>query len=362
MSHRPRILFLYTEIAPYFLACVDQLARDHGLEVHVVRWPVNKEAPFDMGELPGVVLHERPSLDDAALARLATELAPAAVFTSGWVDKGYLMVCRTLHARGVPTVMCSDTAWRGDARQVAAALAARFWLRRTFSHAWVTGEAQAEYAQKLGFAPGRIATGFYSADVPRFAPLAEQFQAAKAARFPHRFLCVARYIPTKGQQYLCDAFAELCRAGDAGDWELWIAGTGELHAQVKNSRSGKHERIKHLGFVQVDAMPAVMAQCGVFVLPSTYEPWGVVVHEHACAGFPLLLSSAVGAAERFLVEGENGHRFIAGDKGTLKNMMRMMMLSTDDELRSMGRRSAELGRSWDPSKWASTAVELIART
>ena len=48
--------------------------------------------------------------------------------------------------------------------------------------------------------------------------------------------------------------------------------------------------------------------------------------------------------------------------GTLKNMMRMMMLSTDDELRSMGRRSAELGRNWDASKWASTAVELIART
>lgn len=361
MSDRPRILFLYTEIAPYFLACVDQLVHDHGMDVHVVRWPVNKEAPFDMGAHPGVVLHDRSSLDDAALAQLANNLAPRAVFTSGWVDKGYLKVCRSMQAQGIPTVMCSDTAWRGDARQVTATLAARFWLHRTFSHAWVTGEAQGEYARKLGFAPGRIAKGFYSADVARFAPLADQFAPLKAARFPHRFLCVARYIPTKGHQYLCDAFAELCRAGEAGDWELWIAGTGELNEQVRNSPSGKHGRISHLGFVQVDAMPDVMAQCGVFVLPSTYEPWGVVVHEHACAGFPLLLSSAVGAAERFLVEGENGHRFIAGDKGTLKNMMRMMMLSTDDELRAMGLRSAELGRSWDPSKWASTAMELIAR-
>ncbi len=64
MSDRPRILFLYTEIAPYFLACAYQLAKDHGLEVHVVRWPVNKEAPFDMDRHPGVVLHDRRSLDD----------------------------------------------------------------------------------------------------------------------------------------------------------------------------------------------------------------------------------------------------------------------------------------------------------
>ncbi len=361
MNPSPRVLFLYTEIAPYFLACVDQLVRYHGMEVHVVRWPVNKEAPFDMNAHPGVILHDRGSLDDSALAKLAAELAPRAVFTSGWVDKGYLKVCRALRATGVPSVMCSDTAWRGDARQVAATLAARFWLHRTFSHAWVTGEAQAEYARKLGFEPTSIAKGFYSADVPRFAPLADQFAAGKAARFPHRFLCVARYIPTKGHQVLCDAFADLCRAGEAGDWELWIAGTGELVEQVRNSPSGRHERIRHLGFVQVDAMAEVLAQCGVFVLPSTYEPWGVVVHEHACAGFPLLLSSAVGAAERFLVDGENGHRFVAGDKGTLKNMMRMMMLSTDDELRAMGRRSAELGRYWDPVKWATTATDLIGR-
>ena len=97
------------------------------------------------------------------------------------------------------------------------------------------------------------------------------------------------------------------------------------------------------------------------MLPSFYEPWGVVVHEHACAGMPLLLSSAVGAGERFLVEASNGYRFISGDKASLKTMLRMFILSSDDELRGMGKKSAELGNAWNPSAWARTAIDLIQR-
>ena len=313
-----RFLFLYTELAPYVLACLKALVEKHDVEVHLVRWPVNAEAPFELDFPVRFKVYERGAVDDESLVRLVQALKPDIAFASGWVDKGYLAACRELRKQGKPTVMCSDTAWRGDVRQVAAAIAARFWIKGTFSHAWVTGEAQANYAGKLGFAEEAVRTGFYSADVDRFAPLAARFAALKAERYPHRLLCVARYIPTKGHQYLCDAFADLCATGEAADWELWIAGTGELHDEVRNSPSGRHERIKHLGFVQPEGMPEILAQCGVFVLPSTYEPWGVVVQEHACAGFPLLLSHAVGAAERFLVEGKNGHGFTAGDKASLK--------------------------------------------
>lgn len=349
------LLFLYTELAPYFLACLEALVREHDVQVHLVHWPVNKEAPFDLRFADRITVHEREALDDAALLALVGRIDPDITFASGWVDKGYLRACRAARAKGRTTVMCSDTAWRGSVRQLAAVITARFWIHRVFSHAWVTGEAQASYARKLGFAHERVRTGFYSADVARFVPLAARY-ADPSAVFPHRFLCVARYIPTKGHQYLCDAFAELCNAGEAGDWELWIAGTGELVEQVRNSASGRHPRIKHLGFVQAEAMSEVMRQCGVFVLPSTYEPWGVVVHEHAAAGFPLVLSSAVGAAERFLEDGRNGHRFIAGDKETLRSMLRLMVTSSDQELTGMARLSAALGARWTPTDWARNAM------
>ncbi|MDQ3099769.1 MAG: glycosyltransferase family 4 protein [Bacteroidota bacterium] len=353
-----KVLFLYTEIAPYVLACLEKLANDHPVNVHLVRWPVNKEAPFSFNA-GNIAISERDRSRNDKLIQFIDDLRPDIIFTSGWVDKTYLKIARKHRKRGIPVVLCSDTAWRGDLRQFIGILLGKFWIQHTFTNAWVTGEAQSTYARKLGFSADRIQTGFYSADTEKFTAIGQNLLDRRSGSWPHRFLCVARYISTKGHQYLCDAFAELCDEGAAKDWELWIAGTGELHQEVKDSPSGRHARIHHLGFKQAGEMEKVLEQCGVFVLPSLYEPWGVVVHEHACAGFPLLLSSAVGSSERFLIEMENGNRFVAGDKSILKTMMRMMVLSTDSDLYAMGERSAELGRSWSPRQWADTAIGFL---
>ncbi|MBK9175766.1 MAG: glycosyltransferase family 4 protein [Flavobacteriales bacterium] len=357
-ADRATVLVLYTELAPYVLACLHALVEQGALDVHLVRWPVNSEAPFQLDFQRRLTVHERASLSDAQLLELALRLRPKLVIASGWVDRGYVATCKALKRQGATTAVIIDTAWRGHWRQWANALVGRWALQRAYSHAWVTGQAQATYARRLGFKTDRIRTGFYSADTTRFLAVGQRLLSERTGFWPHRFLCVARYIPTKGQQLLCDAFAELCEADEAGDWELWLAGTGELHQQVVDSPAGRHRRIRHLGFKQPEEMETVMEQCGAFVLPSAYEPWGVVVHEFACAGFPLILSSAVGAAERFLVETENGFRFIAGDKSSLKKMLRMIVLSNDHELLGMGQRSHALGGLWSPQSWADTAMAL----
>lgn len=353
------ILVQYTELAPYTLACLNALVEASGAEVHLVRWPVNKEAPFRLAFHPRITVHERAALTPEQLVALAERIRPALAITSGWIDAGYLRAAARVKGSGGRSMMILDTAWRGHWRQWLNLARARLLLHRSFSHAWVTGGPQAAYARRLGFAQERIRTGFYTADAALFLPLGERLLKARAAAWPHRLLCVARYIPTKGQQLLCDAFADLCDAGEAGDWELWLAGTGELLEQVKASPSGGHARITHLGFKQPDEMEGIVERSGAFVLPSTYEPWGVVVHEHACAGLPLVLSSAVGAAERFLDEGGNGFRFTAGDKASLMSALRGLMRSSDEALRAMGRRSHALGSAWSPEAWARVATELL---
>ncbi|MFN3876014.1 MAG: glycosyltransferase family 4 protein [Flavobacteriales bacterium] len=354
------VLVLYTELAPYVLACIDALVEASGARVHLVRWPVNREAPFALSFHPRIAVHDRRALSDAALLDLVRAAKPSLAITSGWVDKGYLRAAAEAKRLGAASVIALDTAWRGHWRQWANALRAPFALRGAFTHAWATGAAQAAYARKLGFARDRIRTGFYSADTALFLALGERLLAARATAWPHRLLCVARYIPTKGQQLLCDAFAELCASGQAGDWELWLVGTGEMHQQVMGSPSGRHPRIRHLGFKQPGEMASIVQESGAFVLPSTYEPWGVVVHEHACAGLPLVLSSAVGAAERFLADGDNGFRFTSGDKASLMRALRGIVGADDRALLAMGRRSMELGQAWSPRQWARTAMELLA--
>ncbi len=353
----PRILVLYTEVAPYVMACLDALAARTGARIDLVRWPVNAEAPFAFGAHPGITIHDRRSFSDKELLDFAERLAPDLVMASGWVDKGYLNVCRAMRRRGIPTSMNLDTAWRGDARQWLAVVLARFWLKRTYSHIWVTGKRQALYARRLGHDPRKVLTGLYAADTAPFIAAFTAARRARAERYPHRFIHVARYIPTKGQQLLCDAFAELCDQGRAGDWELHLVGTGELYEQVRNSPSGRHPRIVHWGFVQAADIPGVLADAGVSVLPSLYEPWGVVVQEHACMGLPLLLSDAAGAGERFLEVPANGDLHRAGDKADLQRSLLRLIGVSDEELLRMGERSAQLGASWTPDQWAAMAEQ-----
>jgi glycosyltransferase involved in cell wall biosynthesis len=358
-DQRPlRILVLYTELAPYVLAGLERAVRDHGVHVDVVRWPVNSEAPFELRVADGITLHERRSFSTADLIALSDRVRPDLTLCTGWIDKGYLRVCRHLRGRGHRVVMCSDTAWRGDLRQWVATLVARFTFGRLFSHAWVTGDKQRTYALRLGFPPKHVRTGFYAADTALFLPIGERLLRSRTEVWPHRFLCVARYIPAKNHQLLCEAFAELCERNGAGDWELWCVGTGDLFEQVSTSAAGIHPRIKHWGFKQATEMAEILGQSGVFVLASNYEPWGVVVQEHACAALPLVLSDQVRARERFLEPGRNGVMFQADDKDALMNALRSMVNSTDGQLREMGERSHELGSAWGPSEWALTLVQL----
>ncbi|HRO41083.1 MAG TPA: hypothetical protein PLZ25_14330, partial [Flavobacteriales bacterium] len=112
-----KVLFLYTEISPYLVAGLRHLVAHNAVEVHLVRWPVNKEAPFSFPDLPQVTVHERTSLDLEGLRALVKGLAPDVILASGWVDNAYLRVCQDARKRGIPTVMASDTAWRGGLRQ-----------------------------------------------------------------------------------------------------------------------------------------------------------------------------------------------------------------------------------------------------
>ncbi len=357
-----RVLVLYTELAPYVLACLNAFVQRSDVRIDLVRWPVNAEAPFDLDFHPSITVHDRRDMDDAGLLTLAQQVDPDLVLASGWVDKGYLKVCRAMRSERVSTVMTFDTAWRGSFKQFVSSILGRFWVPRTYSHAWATGDRQAQYARHLGFRDKNIRKGFYAADTKAFIARNVAAQESRSTTYPHRFICVARYIPTKGQQVLCDAFAALCDEGKAGDWELHLVGVGEQWDAVRNSATGRHPRIVHRGFVQAKDMPDVLQQAGVSVLPSLYEPWGVVVQEHACMGLPLLLSDAVGAKERFLEVGVNGDAHRAGDVLDLKRSLRSVVERSDAELLAMGERSATLGAAWTPEDWAEVANELLHTT
>ncbi len=345
-----RILFLYTELAEYFLNCARTLHARSDVEVSIVRWPVNAEAPFEFRIPKGMKVYDRSEFDGESLKGFVRSLGPDLILTSGWIDKGYLQVVREW-AGSVPTVLILDNQWKGNLRQQLARIWGRFRIRPIFSHAWVPGDEQYEYARKLGFPSDRILDAFYVADTERFQKVFEQ---RKEGSFPHRFIFLGRYVEHKGVMELWQAFRELKEEGRTEDWELWCCGTGELYPERP-----EFEGIRHLGFVQPEKVPEVMMESSVFVLPSRFEPWGVVVQEFAASGAPLLLSDAVGSATAFLEEGGSGTSFPAGDKEALKNRLRSFIGTEERELERMGERAHQLSKSPTPQEWSEKLLSIL---
>lgn len=343
-----KFLFLYTEIADYFLSCCHELSKNG--EVHVVRWPVNKEAPFHFSNQTAIKLYNKNDYSYSELQNLVNHIKPDIIVCSGWIDKDYLKISKQYNNK-IPTVLTCDTHWRGTLKQQLAVLLSRFTLLKIFSHAWVPGITQKTYVEKLGFSEKQIQLGFYSCNHSQFEKSFQKQYETKKNKFPHKFIYVGRYHEFKGLKDLWEAFIELHNE-QPNNWELWCLGTGDL-------KPIEHTNIKHFGFVQPQNLNEYIAQTGVFILPSRFEPWGVVVHEFAAAGFPLILSSAVGAKELFLKDGENGYLFEPSDKDSLKKALKNTIAKSDEQLTEMGILSNQLSQAITPEKWASTLLSIL---
>jgi len=349
-----KVTVVFRELAPYILACFRETARLSGNTLNVFCLPVNSEAPFDFGKQPGLEIVNRSGWSSNKLFHAIAAKKPDLVFVADWTSPTVMCAAVRLK-RSCVVVTGFDNQWIGNWKQRGIAFVAAWLFPFLFKGVFIPGKPQREMAHRLGFSDKYIRTGAYSADTDMFdAFYAQSFQVKKAS-FPRTFLCVARYIPAKGLETLWRAFSEAVEE-TGSDWQLICTGTGELW----ESRM-QHPSIRHLGFVQPTDMGAVIREAGVFVLPSLFEPWGVVVHEYARAGFPLVLSREVGAATQFLEEGVNGYSFPAGDVQALKSALIRVMNCDDKTLISMAEASRLKSLELSPEFWATQLLSFCEK-
>jgi glycosyltransferase involved in cell wall biosynthesis len=353
MQHQKKnILFLYLEPAGYVEACLQRTAEKYPLSLHVVKYPLDPNAPFKFSNLSDVTYYDRSKYDDEKLLHLTESLQPQLIFCNGWVDKGYVKIAKK-YAGKIPTVLAFDNIWKGKLKQHLATVTAPFVLPKIYSNCWVPGQPQVEYAQKLGFKRQNIETGMYSANFELFNAAYQKLMPVKENNFPHRIIFVGRYIDIKGIKELWEAFTQLHHEMP-NDWELWCLGKGPLEQHFPT-----HPKIKNIGFVQPSEMEPYLAQTGVFVLPTYDEHWGVVVHEYAIAGYPLILSTKAPAGTAFLRDGINGFYHQPKDVSSLKNVLKKIIQLPDQKLIEMGKESHRLSSAITPDTWADTIWKLL---
>lgn len=216
------------------------------------------------------------------------EYGPAALRAWAW--------CRR---RRVPLVIFSElTPWAAEALP-GAQRRLHGWLAARAQGFIVASSAARDRLLAMGVAPDAVEVSLQSFD-------AEPIRAAVARTEPSdggpvRVLAVGRLVPDKNFGGLIEAFAELA----PGEAELHVVGTGPLEGELRDLASRLGVAARFSGYVAPDDLPDVYAAADAFVLPSVYEPFGVVVREAVAAGLPIVCSRTTGAAGDIAIPDRN---------------------------------------------------------
>ena len=341
-----RIVFLYSELAGYFLACAEALGnRPDVASVDIVHWPLHPEAPFNSLRTAQYTLHPKKDYDRDELKKLLAQINPTAIVCSGWMDSDYNAMAKA-YCSHIPVVLTFDNWWTGSLKQWLAVLTSPLFIQRRFNRAWVPGDPQKPFAQKLGFRGNFLATGSYCAD-PR--PFEKVYASRQVTSPSKKILYIGRYLEIKGIKKLWSAFARL--SDEFPEWELHCIGTGDLWEERM-----LHPKIVHHGFKQPDELAPFLETAACFVMPSKKEPWGVVLHEMAIAGLPLLVSDQVGAATRFIEPGKNGEFMRNWNfEQVIKNFLEL----PEGTGKAMGEQSHRIGIRHQPQNWTEKLIKIL---
>ncbi len=327
-----KALFLCSKLADYFLHSVRVFAQETQVAVSIVRLPNKSEAPYQYDFPPTFDVRLLSDFEsDAALADYCWQLSPDLIFVAGWSIKAYRNTIDQFKGTPTPVVMGLDNPWQGNWRQILGSVYFRLWRKKYYQRAWVAGSAQYTFARMLGFGHADILPCFYAAN-PTHIEAAKTWED-KPREGDKILLFVGRLVEAKGIRELYRAFDRLQAPG----WQLWIVGNGELENELPETN-----QIKRVQFLQPEELVEVLHKATAACLPSHLEHWGVVVHEFALAGLPMLLSDQVHAGQTFLVPGHNGYIFQAGNEAALEQVLEQLFTTPSAQLRAMGRASRQL--------------------
>lgn len=157
-----------------------------------------------------------------------------------------------------------------------------------------------------------------------------------------------------------DVIQAFARASVPGSY-LALAGEGPMRRELESAAHslGISDRVRFLGFLNQSALPETYRSADLFVLPSEYEPFGVVVNEAMLCACPVAVSDQVGARHDLISPGENGFVFPVGDIEALAAIMRNVF-SDLSLARTRGKAACERMKTWSPRENVAALAEAIA--
>ena len=210
----------------------------------------------------------------------------------------------------------------------------------------------------LGGNPHRIAVLPCGVDLQRFTP---DPQPRPPSGHPFQILSVGRLAPHKGFDLAIRALtdvpgSELLIAGGPGGQDMDSdPEAGRLRGLAAELRVA--DRVRFLGPVRHEDMPALFGSADVVVCAPWYEPFGIVAVEAMACGVPVV-ATAVGGLLDTVADGVTGRHIAPGDAAALASAINA--LRTAPRRRSAyGRAARHLAESCYSSTWVAQRTAAL---
>ncbi|KAB1067854.1 glycosyltransferase [Tamlana haliotis] len=335
-----KILVLFTKLTGYWMACMQHDAGRAGNTYLVFRKAPSPEAPFQIDSTKKINIQNADNLTTDALLQSVNKFQPDLIYVAGWTDKRYLKIAKAFKKQGTPVITGMDNQWLGSPKQKIASFLSPLAIKPYFSNIWVAGLPQYYYAKKLGFSASRILTGLYCADENLFKNISQ-------TKHLNQFIFIGRLVEHKGLKLFFKVLEDLIDE-EKFNFKVHIIGNGPLSSSIPD-----HQNIKHTAFVSPEALPKLLENSGTFILPSLYEAWGVVVHEAALAGLPIITTQETGAASQFVINNFNGSIYKAQDHQALKLLLLKYSDLTEQEYFTLSKNSKSLAHKINLEEWSA---------
>lgn len=225
-------------------------------------------------------------------------------------------------------------------------------LNKCTAIAAIGTEAQKDYQQKY---PDKL---IYN--IPYYCNLAE-FSANRPERprTPVTIVFCGQMIARKGVDLLLKAFSQIVTNGLEAKL-LLVGREAELPQMMSNLPQKVQDCIEYAGFQAPEALPEFFRQADIFVLPSRYDGWGVVVNQALGAGLPIICSDAVGAAADLVEQGKNGWIFPSGDVDALYEALKKYV-QNPTAIKAASEASIAKSAFWVPEVGARRWLEVFQK-
>jgi glycosyltransferase involved in cell wall biosynthesis len=293
------------------------------------------------------------------------------VWVHGWSWLCSLQAVMAANRLGIPVLMRGDSSIFSEPINILKKKVKKLclnWLFDKIAGVFYVGTFNRQFYENYGVDRDRLFFLPYAVDNQYFQ---EQAMLASANREELRkslnleagrpiILYAAKLVDAKRPQDLLAAYQLLSIDGrqEPKPYLLFV-GDGSLRPSLQaQAKEMNWQSIRFLGFWNQSELPAIYDLCDVFILPSGFEPWGLVINEVMNAKKAVVVSDRVGCASDLVKDGQNGRIFPVGDVKALAEAMRWAIAHRE----SAGERSLELIQPWsfeEDIRYLKQAINLV---